>query len=362
VEDLTPDLGSSIWAIRREALTRVMREARRAMLAHSMPQANRPRAARPSSVRAGGSVAVIPLCGIITPRGSWISRLFGGGEGGLQGFRASFREAMGSPDVGAIVIDVDSPGGVIDLVPETAAEIRDARGTKPIIAVANCTAASAAYWIASQADELVCTPSGDVGSIGVYMLHEDWSKFNEEIGVDPTFVSAGRYKTDGNPEEPLSESALADWQNAVDTLYAMFVNEVAAGRGVSADDVTANYGEGRMFFADAALEAGLVDRVDTLEAVIGGLLTPGATGPSAAQTGRAALASVPTSQAGEDDEEEQPRCPNCGRFLGTGQTECPDCDPDQDEDDGDDEEEDDDAEPEAMSREQRRAAADVLLG
>jgi hypothetical protein len=140
--------------------------------------------------------------------------------GGLIDFRDAFREALNSPEIQAIVLDVDSPGGYVDLVPETAQEIYDARGEKPIVAVANTTACSAAYWIASQADEVVVTPSGSVGSIGVYMLHEDWSKFNEDFGIDPTYIFAGRYKVDGNPDEPLSDTAREEWQQEVDDLYA----------------------------------------------------------------------------------------------------------------------------------------------
>jgi ClpP class serine protease len=114
-------------------------------------------------VTVAGAVAVIPLRGVITPRPSLFAMLFGFGGGGLQGFREDFRAALDDDDVGSILIDVDSPGGLVDLIPETAAEIRGGRGRKPIVAIANTRAASAAYWLGSQADELVVTPSGEVG-------------------------------------------------------------------------------------------------------------------------------------------------------------------------------------------------------
>jgi signal peptide peptidase SppA len=275
------------WAIRREALPRVAhacRHATPAVLADlATLTAAAPRAARrPASQRAGGMVAVLPLTGILTPRGSFLSRLFGGGAGGLMDFREIFREAVANPDIGAIVLDVDSPGGLHTMVPETADEVLAARGSKPIIAVANALAASGAYWIASQADEVVCTPSGDVGSIGTYILHEDWSGFNDQMGIDPTYIYAGRYKVDGNADEPLSDTAREEFQEIVDSIYDEFIAAVAAGRDVSAETVLADYGEGRCLRAQDALDAGMVDRIDTLEAVIADLLGSGSgNGPRA---------------------------------------------------------------------------------
>lgn len=347
-------LGSAAWAIRREVLPRIIEAHRTAILPGSQAIAEQlasasPKAARRSTgVRAGGAVAVLPLTGVITPRGSFLSMIFGSGCGGLQGFREDFRDAVASPDVGAIIIDIDSPGGLIDLVPETACEIREARGSKPIIAIANTTAASAAFWIAAQADELVVTPSGTVGSVGVYMVHEDWSGYNEKLGLDPTYISAGRYKTEGNPDEPLDEAAQADWQAEVDGLYETFVNEIATGRGCSAQDVLDNYGDGRTLRAAAALSAGMVDRVDTIEAVIASLLDPGANGKSSAQsarlisTGRAVNAKDNDDDDDDDEDEDDDEKPGL---------------PDDDDDDADD----NPAPKATLDRDARAAIAAVLI-
>jgi signal peptide peptidase SppA len=171
--------------------------------------------------------------------------------------------------VSAIIIDIDSTGGLIDLVPETAAEVRAARGNgKQIVAIANTMAGSAAYWIAAQADEMVVTPSGQVGSIGVYTIHEDVSKLEERIGIKTTVISAGRFKAEGSPWEPLSRGAQQALQSNVDDLYALFVQDVAAGRGVKTAAVTAGYGEGRMVLAAQALPLKMVDRVETIEQTI----------------------------------------------------------------------------------------------
>jgi signal peptide peptidase SppA len=216
---------------------------------------------------AGGEIAVLPLQGVITPRGSMLARIFGFGGGGLVGFREDFRAALADDNVSAIIIDIDSPGGLIDQVPETAAEILAARNPdKPIVAVANTLAASAAYWIASAADEISVTPSGQVGSVGVFTVHEDVSKMAAQMGITVTVISAGRYKTEGNPYEPLSKAAAAAMQVNVDDIYGMFVDSIAAGRGVAPAAVRAGYGEGRVVLADRAQQLKMVDRVETLEA------------------------------------------------------------------------------------------------
>lgn len=221
-------------------------------------------AARPT--RTVGAIAVLPLYGVIFPKASMLGEMSGGTS--LARFRSSFREAMATPAISAIVLDVDSPGGIVDQVPETAAEIRAARGSKPIIAVANTEAASAAYWLASQADELVVTPSGAVGSIGVWTEHDDFSRALEMAGIKPTLISAGTFKVEANPYEPLGEEARAAIQTEIDEYYRMFTADVAKGRKVGIDVVRSGYGQGRMLTAQRALGEGMVDGVETLESVL----------------------------------------------------------------------------------------------
>lgn len=269
------------WAITREAAIEVATNvAMRAQGRYRSDEqfARLQAAARPAasvSPQPAGNVAVIPLRGTITPRGSLFSLIFGGG-GGLQQFREMFRQAMADSTVSSVVIDIDSPGGLIDLVPETTAEILNARGTKPITAVANTTCASAAYWIASAADTVVATPSAQVGSIGVFTMHEDFSRAEQMMGIKTTLVSAGQFKTEGNPYEPLSKQAQAALQAEVNELYGMFTSQIAEGRGVSQAAVQAGYGKGRCLLADQAYKVGMVDRIETLEqtvARLGGQIT-----------------------------------------------------------------------------------------
>lgn len=209
-----------------------------------------------------GAIAVLPLVGTITQRAGMMSNFSGGTS--TEKFSQMFRGAMNDPDIRAIVIDVDSPGGTVNGVIELGDEIFKARGQKPVVAVANSLAASAAYWLATQAPEMVATPGAQVGSVGVFGAHEDVSKAAEMAGVKVTLISAGKYKTEGNEWEPLSDAAREDLQSKVDQFYEMFVKAVARGRGVSANDVKNGFGEGRTVTAKDAAASKMVDRVATM--------------------------------------------------------------------------------------------------
>lgn len=221
-------------------------------------------------VSTAGTVAVLPLWGVLVPRANLMTEMSGATS--VSQFAAGFRQAIGDPDVSAILLDVDSPGGMVDLVSETAATIRAARGTKPIVAISNTTAASAAYWLASQADELVVTPSGMVGGIGVLAAHDDLSGAQEKLGIQTTLISAGKFKAEGSPFEPLSAEAREAIQEWVNDFYAMFARDVALGRRASVEAVRGGFGEGRLVTARQALEQGMVDRVDTLDATLARLV------------------------------------------------------------------------------------------
>jgi signal peptide peptidase SppA len=166
-----------------------------------------------------GVVALLPLYGVIAPKANVMTEISGGTS--VDTFAADFRSVMQDPDVKAVVIDIDSPGGSVAMVSEMAGEIRVARGRKPIIAVANSMAASAAYWIGSQADEFVATKSSLVGSVGVYGVHEDISGMQEQMGIKSTVVSAGKHKADGLPFGPLSDDAKAHWQSLVGAAFLL---------------------------------------------------------------------------------------------------------------------------------------------
>ena len=268
----------------------------------------RTRAETPGESRSG-SVAVIPLRGVITPRASLLSLLTGGG-GGLEEFRGRLRAVVASDDVDSVVLDIDSPGGSTSLIAETAAEIRAAREIKPIVAVANTMAASAAYWLGAQANEMVATPSGLVGSIGSYLVHEDVSGALEDAGVKVTHIFAGKYKTEGNPAEPLSDEARAYAQSVVDENYGDFLADVAKGRGATVATVRDSYGEGRVLTARNALEAGMVDRVESIEHTLARLTSPEPARPAPALIAEANQLERPPAAQESDPEHADNERPN----------------------------------------------------
>lgn len=216
--------------------------------------------------RVEGSVAVLPLWGVVAQRLNLLDAMSGGTS--TEQFAAAFRQALADPNIGGIVITVDSPGGSVYGVPELAAEILRARGQKSVVAVADSLMASAAYWIGSAAEQLYVTPGGEVGSIGILTGHADMSQALANEGVTISLISAGKYKTEGNPYGPLTDEARAAIQARVDEYYGMFVGAVAKGRGVPASQVRNGFGEGRLVGADAAERMGMVDGIKTLDQVL----------------------------------------------------------------------------------------------
>lgn len=212
-----------------------------------------------------GGIAVLSLEGVISPRMSGMEDTSGGAS--AEGFARKLSGYISDPRVAGIVVDVDSPGGNVLGIHEAARAMRQARGVKPVAAVANPTAASAAYWIASNAGSLAVMPSGEVGSIGVYGYHEDISERLAKFGIKPTLIKSGisPNKAETASAFPLTPDAAAHMQAGVDRYGAMFIGDVAAGRGVAPDKVQGTFGGGRMLGAEDALKVGMVDRIATLD-------------------------------------------------------------------------------------------------
>jgi len=206
-----------------------------------------------------GRVAQISIVGSITRRGSMWADFFGGAS--VEGTIAALRNVAADDSVSTVLLNIDSPGGTVDGLPELAAEVRKLRESKHVVAMANSLAASAAYWLASQADEIVASPEALIGSIGVFTAHQDWSAMLEKMGIKTTYIHAGKYKVEANPDEPLSTEARDHLQSIVDEAYGLFVADVAKGRGVTAAQVRSDYGQGRVLTAKDAKAVGMIDRV-----------------------------------------------------------------------------------------------------
>lgn len=221
--------------------------------------------ARVAEARAasGNGIAVLPIFGIISHRMNLMTQMSGGTS--IEKFMKEFRAAMADQSIGTIVMDMESPGGTVFGTPEAADEIFAARAQKRIVAVADTYAASGAYWLATAAEEISVMPSGQVGSIGVYTVHDDFSKRLEMEGIKTTYISAGKFKTEGNPDQPLTEEARAAIQAEVDAYYEIFIKAVARGRGVKPSEVRAGFGEGRMVLAKDAIKMGMADRIETFD-------------------------------------------------------------------------------------------------
>lgn len=220
----------------------------------------------PGGLRNAGAVAVIPITGTIAQRGGALQDVSGGTS--TEAVAGMLSQALADPGVSSILLDVSSPGGGTYGVQELAQQIYDARGSKPICAIANSMAASAAYWIACAADELVVTPGGEVGSIGAYMIYQDISRALDVEGVTTTIISAGKYKAEATGLTPLTDDATASLQERVDEVYDQFVSMVSKCRGVPVAQVRDGMGQGRLVSARNAVAQGMADRVATFDATV----------------------------------------------------------------------------------------------
>lgn len=223
-------------------------------------------ALRVSGAARGKGIAVIPIIGPLVHRPGFAAMSY-------QEIAALLEAALADASIGAIVLDVDSPGGMAYGAEELAAKIFAARN-KPIIAVANPRMASGAYYIGSQASVVVASPSAEVGSIGVIAMHINAKKFYERMGLEITEVTAGKFKGEFSDARVLSDDARAWLQSETDRYYDMFVAAVARGRGVTARHVQEQMGQGRVLGAGQAKAAGMVDRIQTLEETIQQLAQP----------------------------------------------------------------------------------------
>jgi len=216
-------------------------------------------------------VAVVPVIGVLAKRANLFMQISGGTSTQIVGDWIA--AAAADPAVSALVLEIDSPGGQVDGVQALAQQIAAVRaGGKPVAAWINGVGASGAYWIASAADRVVVADQTTVvGSIGVVATHVDVSQREAQMGVKTTEITAGKYKRIASSYQALTDEGRQTLQDQVDAIYSVFVNDVAANRATTVEDVLTRMADGRVFIGQQAVEAGLVDGVSTLAALIDSL-------------------------------------------------------------------------------------------
>lgn len=216
-----------------------------------------------SPVLMQGGLMVIPVIGGLYHRGDSLDAWSGAQS--YTNLQNMLVEAADSPDVKGILLDIDSPGGEATGCFEFADAIAEVAKFKPVRAIANGRAASAAYAIGCAVDRFYMTPSGEVGSIGVAWMHTDMSDAIERRGVVITHLYAGKHKIDGASSMPLSDQAREEFQSKIDTAYQMFVDHVAQYRDMDAGEVRKT--QARTFMSEGALDLGLVDEIASFDDV-----------------------------------------------------------------------------------------------
>jgi signal peptide peptidase SppA len=301
---------ASPWALRRELLPVVSRVLSRLARGEAMSPDDRQavedgkRAAaarRQQSEYAGGSgdIALVPVYGLLTQRGGFVD--LSEPTTSMSALASTITKFAAMPSVAAIVLDVDSPGGSVYGVQELGDAIYAARDAKPVVAVANSLAASAAYWVASQASEFYAAPGAEVGSIGVYMIHANVAEALKQDGVEVTLISAGKYKTEMSEFGPLAADARAHQQSSIDQYYDAFIRAVARGRGTTQKAVREGMGQGRVLLPDGAKAERMIDGVRTLDQTIARLWDRIHGGGAAARAaGASALAEMQREIAAND--------------------------------------------------------------
>lgn len=226
-------------------------------------------------------IAVVPVYGMLTPDGRYGTS--------LDGLARTVAALDANPNVSKILLNVTSPGGTVTGTPEAAEAIRRVRdnGNTPIVALANGMMASGALWVGAAASEIVVTPSGEIGSIGVISMYVDYSKAYEDMGVKIDVMRIPNKKARYSGVEPMTDEMRSHVETRISESYDRFKRAMATNRGIRIDQVEAKFGGGEMLSAERAVEAGLADRIGTLEQTLSRMITKRA--PSGA---RAALAAA----------------------------------------------------------------------
>lgn len=209
-------------------------------------------------------VAVVPVHGPLFRFANLFTRISGATS--MEMLAKDFRAALDDPAVNAVILDIDSPGGEVDGLADLGEQIFSARDSgKPIMAYISGAGASAAYWIASAAQGIVISPTGQAGSIGAVT-----TLLPNKADGRVEFVSSVSPKKRADLS---TADGITEIQQRADALGQVFVETVARNRSVSIDTVLSDFGQGGMLVGQAAVNAGLADRLGTFEEVLSSLTT-----------------------------------------------------------------------------------------
>ncbi|WP_051311693.1 S49 family peptidase [Zooshikella ganghwensis] len=202
-------------------------------------------------------IAVIPVEGTLTHRYGYLNPY--SGMTGYDGIQTKLDTALEDDDVRGILLDINSPGGSANGCMDLADAVYEARQIKPIWALVDEQATSAAYAIASGANHVIAPRTAQTGSIGVIMAHVDQSKAHEKLGIHVTFIHAGAHKADGNAYQPLPDGVKERFQQEIDSLYTLFVDTVARNRQLETSAIRKT--EAAIYSSKQAKEMGLIDQI-----------------------------------------------------------------------------------------------------
>lgn len=202
-----------------------------------------------------GNVAVIPIHGIISVGNP---TMFASDMADSNSIVKLLEQAEKAPEIKAIVLDINSPGGTAVASEEIANAIK--RSSKPTVALVREVGASGAFWVATSADTVFASPISITGSIGVIASYLDFSEFIEEHNVSYERMVAGRYKDIGSPFRDLTPEERAMFQQELDAIHQYFIEVVAEQRNLSVEHVQKD-ATGRIFLGREALELRYVDHL-----------------------------------------------------------------------------------------------------
>lgn len=253
------------WAIDQAALAQILEIAERE---NESPQAVAAKLGRPLEntydVEIRDGVAILSVSGPLFRYANLFTAISGATS--YDVLARDFAAALANPRVESIVLNIDSPGGEANGVSEFADQIHAARGQKPIVAYVGGQASSAAYWIASAADEIVADETAILGSIGAVMSVQDTREADAKAGKKRYDIVSSQ-----SPDkrlDPATDDGRAKLQVLLDSLADVFIDKVARNRGESRETVLSDFGKGGVFVGQAAVGAGLADRLGSFEAVV----------------------------------------------------------------------------------------------